>query len=135
MTPSQAIGYSLTQATAVTAIASAGSISFGLRPAGGVTPCINYFELPGGVRQYGIERVTYSINCRAATAETAMNLARKVVDVFHGTSGAGVYGTQSSFSVVRASLRQSQGLIPETQDNLYNCPVDILLVYPSGTVS
>jgi len=138
MSPSQAIGYSMAQTTAITAIVSA-RIYNGTRPTGTtgtvLTPCINYFEMPGTVRQYGIERASFSINCRATTAEVALNLARKVIDLFHGTSGTGAYGEAGAFAVTRCSLKQAQGLIPETAEGIYNAPIDILLVYPTGTVS
>jgi hypothetical protein len=106
-----------------------------MRPIGTTVPCINYFEMAGTQRLNGFERSTYSINCRATTAETALQLARKVVDIFQGTSGTGIYGDMNNFEITRASLRQQQGLIPETADNLYNCPVDIFIVYPTSSVS
>ena len=138
MSPSQAVGYSMAQASAITAIVGA-RIYNGTRPTGTtgtvLVPCINYFEMPGTVRQFGIERASFSINCRAATAEVASSLARKVIDLFHGTSGTGVYGEQNNFAVTRCSLKQAQGLIPETAENIYNAPVDILIVYPTSTVS
>lgn len=134
MSPSEVIGYSLAQASAITAIVST-RINFGTRPTGETTPCINYFELPGGIRQYGIERIPYSINCRASDPEVASDLARKVIDLFHGTSSTGIYGMQNGFEILRCSLRQAQGLIPETADNLYNAPVDVLLVFPSSSVT
>ena len=134
MTIENVVGASLNQVTAITAIVST-RIYNGMRPATTTVPCINYFEMPGGKRQYGIERTTFTINCRATTAGTALQLARLVDDLFHGTSGTGVYGNVSGFSVLRSSLVQNQGLIPETADNLYNCPVDILLVYPTSSVS
>ena len=134
MTPAQAIGAALNATTAVTALVST-RIYHGLRPGGTVVPSINYFEMAGGMRQSGFEMVTYSLNCRAVTAATALQLARAVVDLFHGTSGRGTYGYQTGFEVSRASLRQTQGVIPETADNLYNAPVDIQFVYPTSSVS
>jgi hypothetical protein len=90
-------------------------------------------------RNNGIESVPFSINCRAVTADTAINLAYKVVDLFHGSSGTGIYGMAgtagNSFSVARASLRNMQGLIPEPDNSCFNCPVDILLVYDTSTTS
>ena len=134
MSPSQLIGYCLNQTSAITNITST-RIYNGTRPDGTVVPCINYFEMAGTQRLVGFERATYSINCRATTAETALQLARKVVDIFQGTSGTGIYGSMNNFEISRANLRQQQGLIPETADNLYNCPVDIFIVYPTSSVT
>lgn len=142
MTGAQAVGYMLNSISAITAIVST-RIYHGTRPVGTVVPCINYFEQAGGIRQNGFERVTYSINCRATTAGTALQIARLVGDLFHGTSSTGIYGytgassgtALGNFEITRASVRQSQGLIPETADNLYNAPVDVFIVYPSSSIS
>ena len=139
MTSAQFIGYCLNQTSAITNIIST-RIYHGMRPgspsaASAIVPCINYFEMAGGNRASGFESVTYSINCRATTAATALKLARHVADLFHGTDSRGVYGDMNNFTVSKASLRQQQGLIPEVGDNLYNAPVDIFIVYPSSTVS
>jgi hypothetical protein len=68
-----------------------------------------------------------------------MALAEEVVETFNGSTGSGVYGLSgsagSTFDMVRASLRNSQGLIPEPESDCYNAPVDILLIYPLETVS
>jgi hypothetical protein len=133
MTGAQMMGYSLTRSTAVSALVS-NRIYHGMRPVSTVVPCINYFEMAGGQRKNGFETVTYSINCRAVTAETALQIARAVTDLFHGSYSTGTYGVMNGFEISRASLRQSQGLIPETSDNLYNAPVDIQIVYPSSSV-
>jgi len=137
MSPSECIGYTLLQTSAVTAITST-RITHGERPANTVTPSINFYQVGGATRRYGIENPMFSINCRAPTAEAARDLARIVVDTFHGSAGTGMYGYQSSgtvFDVARVSLRADQGLIPEPADNLYNAPVDIQLVHTAGTVS
>lgn len=139
MRPGQLIGYSLNQTSAITSIVGT-RIFEGNRISSGtaqtiILPAINYFELAGGTRQNGIESIPYSINCRAVTASTAIQLARLVVDLFHGTSSTGIYGTQNGFDIARCSLNQTQGVIFESADNLYNCPVDIQLVYTSSTVS
>lgn len=130
MTPSQCVGYALNQTSSITAIVST-RIYHGLRPVASITPCINYFQMGGGTRQYGTDRAVFTINCRAATANTALELARLVTDVFHGTSGTGIHGTLSSFTIIQAAVLQSQGLIPETEDQIYNAPVDIQIVYPT----
>ena len=135
MSPSQTIGYTMNQTSSITNIVST-RIYNGQRPVTTVVPCINYFEMAGTKRLSGFERATYSINCRATTAETALQLARKVVDLFEGgTSGRGGYGYMNGFEVTRVSLRQHQGLIPEPDDNLYNAPIDIFIVYPTSSVS
>lgn len=134
MSPSQAIGYTLAQTTAVTTIVST-RIYNGTRPTGTTVPCINYFEVGGRKRSYGFERIPYSINCRAATAETALQLAKLVDDIFMGSSGTGVYGAMNSFEFTRSFVNQNQGLVPEVEDNLYNAPVDIFLVCPTGSIT
>lgn len=134
MTPSQAVGWSMAQTTAITALVST-RIYHGIRPTGTTVPCINYFEMGGGQRAYGFERVTYTINCRAATPGAALAVARQVTDLFHGSYSGGTYGSQNGFEISRASLNQSQGVIPEPTDNIFNAPVDILLVYPTTSVT
>jgi hypothetical protein len=141
MKPYQVIGVSLIGASAVTSITTANRITHGMRPqtsALSALPCINYYEMPGG-RRNGIGSTTFSINCRAVTADTALNLAEKVIELFNGSSGTGVYGDGGSagnlFQVARVSLRNHNGLIPEPDSSCYNVPVDILLTYPLDTVS
>ena len=134
MTEYEFVGYTLINTTAVTAITGTSNIWHGLRPKTTDLPSINYLELGGDFRN-GIERRDYSINCRSATAAGARDLARQVLIAFTGTSGTGIYGTTNSFDVARASLRNDNGLIPEPEDNVFNAPVDITIVYPSSTVS
>jgi len=133
------LGYALNQTSAITAITNT-RIFHGLRPATTATPSINYFQLGGATWRYGFEVATFSVNCRAGTAEAARDLARLVVTTFHGSAGTGLYGTQAvsagnSFDVARVSLRADHGLIPEPSDNLYNAPVDIQVAYQTSTVS
>lgn len=134
MTAANMVAVSLGQVSALTAIVST-RIYHGMRPKASIAPCINFFELAGGQRKDGFERTTFSINCRATTASTAIQIAKLVVDLFHGTAGRGTCGYQTGFEMTRMSLRQMQGLIPETSDNLYNAPVDIFIVYPSSSVT
>lgn len=134
MIASQVIGSMLNSVTAITAITST-RIYNGSRPTGTTVPCINYFEMAGGLRRNGFERISYSINCRATTAETALRLATLVDELFNGTSGNGIYGYLTNFEVSRASTRQRQGLIPEPDGGLYNAPVDIFIVFPSSSIS
>ena len=133
MKPAQFIGYTLLNASAITNITST-RINNGTRPNGEIVPCINYFQISGN-RFYGMENALYSINCRANDPIQARDIAREVVSLFAGTSGQGVYGTQNGFTVSRASLSNDAGLIPEPDDDIYNAPVDILIVYPGNTVS
>jgi hypothetical protein len=136
VTGGQCIAYLMLQTSALTNLTST-RIYNGNRPDTTVVPCINFYEMAGGQRINGFERVAYSINCRAATAETALTIARKVDELFNGTSGTGVYGYTSSgsaFEITRASTRQRQGLIPEPDDGLYNAPVDIFIVYPASSI-
>ena len=135
MTADQAIGYTMLNTTALTAIAST-RIYHAMRPVGTTVPCINFFRMPGGTRVNGMDRRVYAINCRAVTAATAIAMATLVVDTFHGTSGTGMKGdVASSFSIISASLQQDGGLIFEESDNLYNAPVDIQVVYPTSTAT
>jgi len=136
VTSGQCIGYLMLQTSALTNIVST-RIYNGNKPTTATVPSINYYELSGGQRRWGFERVSYSINCRAATAETALALARNVDELFNGTSGTGMYGYTSSgsaFEITRASTRQRQGLIPEPDDGLYNAPVDIFIVFPASSI-
>jgi hypothetical protein len=144
MKPHQAIGWSMINCSAIAAIVGASTesrIIHGMRPQSSSLsslPAINYYELPGD-RKNGVGAASFSINCRAVTADTALNLSEKVIDLFHGSSGTGVYGdagtTGNIFSVARISLRNNNGLIPEPDSACYNVPVDILMTYPLDTVS
>ena len=133
MKPYQAVGWTLLNTSAVTAIVST-RVWHAMRPKTDTLPSINYFELGGG-RGNGIESQPYSINCRAATAGGARDLARVVVNTFAGSSGTGMYGTQNWFDIARASLRSDNGLVPEPEEGVYNAPVDVLLVYSVDTVT
>ena len=138
MRPDQFIGYHLVQASAISALvgsAASARVYYGLRPETTITPCINYYEVGGGSRFSGMERATYSVNCRAGTAAEARALARAVVTVFAGDSGTGTYGSASGLSVARAALVSDGGLIPESEDRLFNAPVDVQLVYAPAEVS
>lgn len=137
MTPSQAVAKLLNEATAITTIVS-NRIYFGNRPDTTITPCINFYELSGAKNSYGMQRIGYSINCRAVTAETVLQLAREVDYLFNGTSGTGVYGYASNvsvFGIARAFTNQRQGLIPEPDSNIYNAPVDVYVIFPNSTIS
>jgi len=134
MKPYQAVGWTLLNASAVTAIAG-NNVWHGLRPEASSLPSITYYEVGSTLRQYGIETVTFSLNCRGSTAGAARDLARVVVDTFHGTAGSGVYGTNNGFDIARASLRNDNGLIPEPDTLTFNAPVDVQVVFPSQTVT
>lgn len=133
MKPYQAIGWTLLQASAVTAITST-RVWHGLRPETDTLPGINYYELPGQ-RFNGIESQPYSINCRASTPAGARDLARVVIDALAGSAGTGMYGTNNGFDIARASLRTDTGLIPEPTEGVYNAPVDVLIVYGADKVT
>jgi len=134
MTADQMIGYTLRQTSAVTAITST-RVYHGMRPEGTTVPCINFFRMPGGVRKDGMDSQYYSINCRAVTSSTALTLASAVIDAFHGTSGRGMKGDVSGFSVISSSLQFGGGLIFDPDGETYNSPVDIQVVYPTSTVT
>ena len=133
MTPYELIGWTLLNATTVTAITST-RVAHGLRPRNDTLPCINYYTV-GGDRFDGMERQTFSINCRAESPNAARDLARVVITEFHGATGTGVYGRNNGFSVARAYLKTDIGLIPEPDDKTYNAPVDVDIIYSPGTVS
>jgi hypothetical protein len=134
MTSGQCIGYLLNQTSAITNICSS-RIYNGNRPDTTTVPCINFYEISGGQRKWGIERVGYSINCRATTAETALTLARKVDELFNGVDGFGTYADWNGFGIARASTRQRQGLIPEPDNTTYNAPVDVYIVFSREAMS
>lgn len=134
MTPLQTICYAMLQTTAITSIVST-RVYGGNRPDGTTVPAINCYEIPGGYRKNGFEFISFSINCRAATAETALTLARKVDELFNGSDGMGTYGDWNGFGIARASTKQRQGLIPEPDNGVYNAPVDILIVFPKGAIT
>jgi len=134
MKPYQAIGWTLLNTTSITTIVGS-KVNHGLRPVGTAVPSINYYELGGVGRANGFESAVYSINCRAASAGSARDLARLVLDTFTGSSGTGIYGVQNGFEITRASLSNDVGLIPEPEDGIYNAPIDIRIVYPISTVT
>lgn len=145
MTSFEAIGFILNQTSSITALCGASTqsrIFHGSRPgASGLSalPCLNYYEMGGMSRKNGLGSQTFTINCRDTTAGGARNLANKVIDLFHGSSGTGVYGTftngAETFDVARSSLVNDSGLIEEPDSDCYNVPLDVLFVYALDTVS
>ena len=122
------------QTTAVTDLVNAANIYHGLRPKTTDVPAINYFE--GVLKRWsGMETQPFVVNCRDTSAAKAQAIARAVTDLFHGESSRGTYGTQNGFDISRAFLDTGTGTIPETEDDIFNAPVIIVLVYPSSTVS
>ena len=128
MTPEEFVGYQLYNTTAISAIVST-RVWHGLRPVADTLPSINYYQVGGGLRDWGFERATFSISCRAVTPAGARDLARLVMTSFGDTSGTGTHGVVNDFEVARASMRSDGGLIPEPEGDAYNSPVDIQLVY------
>ncbi len=141
MTSYEFVGYCLLNTSAVTnivGVASARTVTHGLRSRNGILPCINYFALPGGSRFNGIERMPVSFGCRADTPGAARDLNRVVTTVFAGAQGTGTTGTENGFDLRRGSLIADQGLIPEEKvdgKTVYNAPVDIQIIYAASTVS
>ena len=141
MTPYEFVGYTLLNTSAVTnivGVASARTVTHGLRPRNSAVPYINFYEIGGGLRFSGIERQPFSINCRADTPAGARELNRVVTTAFCGAAGTGIYGTNNGFDVARGSLKADQGLIPEDMvdgKTIYNAPVDIDIIYAATTVS
>ena len=110
-------------------------IFHGLKPRTPTLPNIAFFEIGGPSRFNGMEGQEYTINCRAATFDKALDLARVVVDLFHGASSTGTYGTISGFDISRAFQAAPPAIIPESTGSVYNVPVTISIIYPSSTVS
>lgn len=133
MTPHEAIGYDLLQASAITAIVST-RVYHALRPEGTALPAINFYALDA-LRYNGIESAAYSINCRAHTPAAAHALARLVVTLFGGADGNGTYGAVNTFAIARASVKSEQPLIIEPDNDTFNCPVDIQIVYRTASVT
>lgn len=133
MKPYEAIGWTLINASAITALVTTTNIVHGLRPKDSSVPSINYFELPG--RRRWIESQPYTINCRADTPGMSQDIQREVVALFNGSAQTGVTGTQNGFDFSRASAEEPMGLLPEPGDEIFNSPVVVTIVYPSSTVS
>jgi len=132
--PYQAVGYTLAQASAITALVST-RITYGLRPEDATVPSISYFATPGYTLRYGMETQPFTVNCRARTYAGAEDLAREVRDLFNGAASTATYGTKNGFDLSRAFAEPGPGTIYEEADALYNCPVLVTIVYPSSTVS
>lgn len=134
MKPYQAMGYFLLNCSAITNLVST-RIWHGLRPQSDATyPCINYYEISSGPLK-GTESQQFTINCRDDNAGGARDLSRVVADNLTGTSRTGIYGTVNGFDLARVSLIRDQGLIPENGGEVYNAPLEILMVYSLSTIS
>ena len=133
-TPAEAVFDLINATTALTSIVG-NFVWHSLRPQSRSLPSLNFYEVSGPQRFNGMERQTFSINCRAETIDGALALARQVTDLFNGTSSTGMFATQGSFDISRSFQDVATGLIPEPQHSLYNAPVDITILYPSSTVS
>jgi hypothetical protein len=105
----------------------------GLQPQRSTVPSITFFEDPL-IRTHGLETQSYVINCRDKTPAGALELARLVIDLFHGSLSGGTYGTVNNFDIARSFLDTASGVVPEGS-SVYNAPVIITLVYASSTVS
>lgn len=134
MTAAQLMGWSMINTTALTTLVSTANIYHGLRPKSTTVPAINYFEGTLTARN-GIENQPFVVNCRDVTAAGAMAIAREVMEIYNGSVGTGIYGTQNGFDIGRAFMENAAGVIPETEDNIFNAPVRVILIYPSTTVS
>jgi len=132
--PHEAIMWALKNNSAVKRM-SGKRIFHSLRPKIPTLPNIAFFEIGGPLRQTGMENQEYTISCRAETFDKAMDLARVVVDLFHGTASTGIFGTVNEFDISRAFQSAPPALIPEAKGSVYNVPVAITIVYPSSTVS
>jgi hypothetical protein len=130
MTPDQAIAFTLLNTTAISALVST-RVYYGLRPTTDELPSINFYDIAHG-RINGIDNPIFSINCRGVTARAARDLGTLVLITLAGTQGQGGYGTVingvNELDLYRVSLMNDYGLIPEPEDNCYNCPIDVRVI-------
>lgn len=128
MRPDQFVGWTLLQTSAVTSIVgSAGNVYYGMRKIGSPMPSINFYD-NNGLRGRGLNSPIFSLNCRATTASATRNLADLVLNLFDGSSGTGVYGTNNNFDAFRCSYVRDSGLIPEPDNSGYNITIDIRII-------
>lgn len=133
----QFVGHALLQTSAITALTST-RVYHGDRPTSSAfssLPAITYYQLSGGARGNGIESKVFTINCYASDPAVARNLGDKVIDLFAGSSGTGVYGNSSSFTIARASVERDYGLMVDSKTDNFTVPIDVLIVYTVDTVS
>jgi len=123
----EAIGFMLLNCTSISSITS--NIYHGLTPKGLDFPVITYFQMSGGGLRNGISSKIFSITARAETASETRNLGDEIVELFGGTSGTGIYGTSSSFSIARCSVVRDGGLIPDPSAGCFASPIDVRLVF------
>jgi len=133
----QFVGHALLQTSAITALTSTRNYHGARLSSSALSamPVINYYQLPGGTRRNGLESRTFTINCRDTDPAVARQLGDLVSDLFGGTSGTGVYGNSTSFTVARASVVRDNVTIPEWNEETFLVPVDVLVVYSMDTVS
>ena len=137
MNDHQFIGYTLLNASAISSLVST-RVYHGMRPKVSQIselPAIDYYQLSGGRKYMGTVSRTFTINCRATSPAVARQLGDAVIDLFGGTSGTGVYGYSSSFSVARASIARDNGTIVDDDSETVFVPIDVLVVYTTDTVS
>ena len=128
MTIFERIGYELLNNTDITDIVGT-NIYHGLRPESG-DPCINYFEVSYELLAGDqLEQARYQISCRATTAGTAQDLARKICVLFQGTKG-----TVNDFDIQMGTV-ENKILISEPETDLYHVPVDIRFLWSENQVS
>lgn len=133
----QFIGYTLLNTSAISALVST-RVYHGSRPKVSQIselPAIDFYQLPGGRKNMGTVSRTFTVNCRATSPAVARQLGDAVVDLFGGTSGTGMYGYSSSFSVARASIARDNGTIVDDDSETFFVPIDVLIVYTTDTVS
>ena len=133
-TPAEAVLGLINATTALTSIVG-NWVWHSFTPQSRALPSMTFYEVSGPQRFNGMERQTFSINCRDTTIAGALALARQVTNLFNGTSSTGMFATQGTFEISRSYQDVATGLIPEPRDSLYNAPVDITILYPSSTVS
>jgi hypothetical protein len=137
MKPPEVIAYALNHTTAISSLVSANKITHGDRPIGNTDalPAINYYEIGGGVRKNGVEKKTFSLNCRASTSGAASTLARAVIALFGGNDGNGIYGNWNGFDISRSSVQFDHGLVSQPTSEGFDAVVDVQIVYPVSTIS
>jgi len=136
MRPSQFIGYTLLQTSAITSLVGSRVINSVIPPSSSLSalPAINYYEV-GGREHNGIGEKNFTINSRASTADGAEILGDLIIHILNGSNGMGIFGAMNGFDAARLSLINIAGLIYEDSTGWYNYPVDIKMVYALDTVS
>jgi len=125
----EVIGYLMLNTTAISSITT--NIYHGMSPKGLDYPVVTYFQMSGG-RKYGLSSKVFSITARAVEASSARDLGDKIIDLFGGSVGTGIFGTVSSFTISESSVVRDNGLISEPEAGCFMVPIDVRLVFAAS---